>query len=130
MTQSIVGKYYYTLPINSYFLEAFLRNRVSDESGMMQLFFIKHCPAAGGTWSPLTLLWERTRLSQMKQKRQGYLLKLSVYLFLIQDRKEVRKVRNVTILINNPDILLGGRFCDIPDVDREKILRLNFLSQV
>lgn len=61
------------------------------------------------------------------KKRQRYLLNLSVYSFLIQVRKEVR---NVAILINNAGILLGERFCDTPDTDCEKTLRLNFLSQV
>ncbi|NXV28547.1 RDHE2 dehydrogenase, partial [Rissa tridactyla] len=48
--------------------------------------------------------------------------------------EQADKVRNevgdVTILINNAGILLGKKFCDIPDADFEKTLRVNFLSQV
>ncbi|NXE10866.1 RDHE2 dehydrogenase, partial [Lophotis ruficrista] len=54
------------------------------------------------------------------------------------NRKEVyeqadkvrKEVGDVTILINNAGILLGKKFCDIPDEDFEKTLRVNFLSQV
>lgn len=63
----------------------------------------------------------------MKHKRQDYLLKLSVYPFFIQVRKEVG---DVTLLINNAGILLGKKFCDILDADFEKTLRVNFLFQV
>ncbi|NXN37190.1 RDHE2 dehydrogenase, partial [Rhinoptilus africanus] len=48
--------------------------------------------------------------------------------------EQADKVRNevgdVTILINNAGILLGKKFCDIPDADFEKTLKINFLSQV
>jgi len=63
----------------------------------------------------------------MKHKRQGHLLKLSVYPFFIQIGKEVR---DVTILIYNAGILLGEKFCDISDADFEKTLGVYFLSQV
>ncbi|NXX80510.1 RDHE2 dehydrogenase, partial [Urocolius indicus] len=44
---------------------------------------------------------------------------------------KVRKdIGNVTILINNSGMLLGKKFCDIPDADFENTLRVNFLSQV
>ncbi|NXA13221.1 RDHE2 dehydrogenase, partial [Sapayoa aenigma] len=44
---------------------------------------------------------------------------------------KVRKeVGDVTILINNAGILIGKKFCDIPDADFEKTLRTNFFSQV
>ncbi|NXP22887.1 RDHE2 dehydrogenase, partial [Scytalopus superciliaris] len=41
-----------------------------------------------------------------------------------------KEVGDVTILINNAGILLGKKFCDIPDEDFEKTLRTNFFSQV
>ncbi|KAK4827659.1 hypothetical protein QYF61_020431, partial [Mycteria americana] len=41
-----------------------------------------------------------------------------------------KEVGDVTILINNAGILLGKKFCDVPDADFEKTLRVNFLSQV
>ncbi|NXV40527.1 RDHE2 dehydrogenase, partial [Uria aalge] len=48
--------------------------------------------------------------------------------------EQADKVRNevgdVTILINNAGTLLGKKFCDIPDADFEKTLKVNFLSQV
>ncbi|KFV01718.1 Short-chain dehydrogenase/reductase family 16C member 6, partial [Tauraco erythrolophus] len=47
-----------------------------------------------------------------------------------QADKVRREVGDVTILINNAGILLGKMFCDIPDADFEKTLRVNFLSQV
>ncbi|NXE18589.1 RDHE2 dehydrogenase, partial [Ardeotis kori] len=47
-----------------------------------------------------------------------------------QADKVRKEVGDVTILINNADILLGKKFCDIPDEDFEKTLRVNFLSQV
>ncbi|NXW42179.1 RDHE2 dehydrogenase, partial [Nyctiprogne leucopyga] len=44
---------------------------------------------------------------------------------------QVRKeVGDVTVLINNAGILLGKKFCDIPDADFEKTLKVNFLAQV
>ncbi|NXM73673.1 RDHE2 dehydrogenase, partial [Serilophus lunatus] len=44
---------------------------------------------------------------------------------------KVRKeVGDVTILVNNAGILIGKKFCDIPDADFEKTLRINFFSQV
>uniref|UniRef100_A0A8C0B907 Short chain dehydrogenase/reductase family 16C member 5 n=1 Tax=Buteo japonicus TaxID=224669 RepID=A0A8C0B907_9AVES len=71
---------------------------------------------------------ETGRLAQKNgHKRQEHLLKLSVYPFFIQVRKEVG---DVTLLINNAGILLGEKFCDILDADFEKTLRVNFLSQV
>ncbi|NXL45785.1 RDHE2 dehydrogenase, partial [Podilymbus podiceps] len=47
-----------------------------------------------------------------------------------QADKVRKEVGDVTILINNTGILLGKKFCDIPDADFEKTLRVNFLSQV
>ncbi|NXT48598.1 RDHE2 dehydrogenase, partial [Pluvianellus socialis] len=47
-----------------------------------------------------------------------------------QADKVRKEVGDVTILINNAGILLGKKFCDIPDADFEKTLRVNFLSQV
>ncbi|NXP11026.1 RDHE2 dehydrogenase, partial [Thinocorus orbignyianus] len=40
------------------------------------------------------------------------------------------EVGDVTLLINNAGILFGKKFCDIPDTDFEKTLKVNFLSQV
>lgn len=64
----------------------------------------------------------------MKHKRQGYLLKLSVYLFFFFQVK--KEVGDVTILINNAGILIGKKFCDLTDEDFEKTFRINFFSQV
>ncbi|NXV74306.1 S16C6 reductase, partial [Atlantisia rogersi] len=47
-----------------------------------------------------------------------------------QADKVRKEVGDVTILINNAGILLGKKFCDIPDADFEKTLRVNFFSQV
>ncbi|KAM7122958.1 LOW QUALITY PROTEIN: epidermal retinol dehydrogenase 2-like [Ciconia maguari] len=47
-----------------------------------------------------------------------------------QADKVRKEVGDVTILINNAGILLGKKFCDVPDADFEKTLRVNFLSQV
>ncbi|NWW88312.1 RDHE2 dehydrogenase, partial [Rhynochetos jubatus] len=48
-----------------------------------------------------------------------------------EQAEQVRKeVGDVTILINNAGILLGKKFCDIPDDDFEKTIRVNFLAQV
>lgn len=47
-----------------------------------------------------------------------------------QADKVRREVGDVTVLINNAGVLLGKKFCDIPDTDFEKTLRVNFLSQV
>ncbi|NWI33764.1 RDHE2 dehydrogenase, partial [Sula dactylatra] len=47
-----------------------------------------------------------------------------------QADKVRKEVGDVTILINNAGILLGGKFCDISDADFEKMLRVNFFSQV
>ncbi|KFW72778.1 Epidermal retinol dehydrogenase 2, partial [Pygoscelis adeliae] len=47
-----------------------------------------------------------------------------------QADKVRKEVGDVTILINNAGILLAKKFCDIPDADFEKTLRVNFLSQV
>ncbi|NWR89005.1 RDHE2 dehydrogenase, partial [Furnarius figulus] len=41
-----------------------------------------------------------------------------------------KEVGDVTILINNAGTVLGKKFCDIPDADFEKTLRVNFFSQV
>ncbi|KAM9574856.1 epidermal retinol dehydrogenase 2-like [Guaruba guarouba] len=47
-----------------------------------------------------------------------------------QADKVRKEVGDVTVLINNGGVLLGKKFCDIPDADFEKTLRVNFLSQV
>ncbi|KAM6103001.1 epidermal retinol dehydrogenase 2-like [Theristicus caerulescens] len=47
-----------------------------------------------------------------------------------QADKVRKEVGDVTILINNAGILVAKKFCDIPDADFEKTLRVNFLSQV
>ncbi|NWS56821.1 RDHE2 dehydrogenase, partial [Chunga burmeisteri] len=47
-----------------------------------------------------------------------------------QADKVRKEVGDVTILINNAGVLLGKKFCDIPDADFEKTLRVNFFSQV
>ncbi|KAM6282236.1 epidermal retinol dehydrogenase 2 [Porphyrio hochstetteri] len=47
-----------------------------------------------------------------------------------QADKVRKEVGDVTILINNAGIALGKKFCDIPDADFEKTLRVNFFSQV
>ncbi|KFR06237.1 Epidermal retinol dehydrogenase 2, partial [Nipponia nippon] len=47
-----------------------------------------------------------------------------------QADKVRKEVGDVTILINNAGILIGKKFCDTPDADFEKTLRVNFLSQV
>ncbi|XP_009287594.1 PREDICTED: epidermal retinol dehydrogenase 2 [Aptenodytes forsteri] len=47
-----------------------------------------------------------------------------------QADKVRKEVGDVTVLINNAGILLAKKFCDIPDADFEKTLRVNFLSQV
>ncbi|XP_009081032.1 PREDICTED: epidermal retinol dehydrogenase 2-like [Acanthisitta chloris] len=50
---------------------------------------------------------------------------------IYEQADKVRKeVGDVTILINNAGILIGEKFCDIPDADFEKTLRINFFSQV
>ncbi|NXC66502.1 RDHE2 dehydrogenase, partial [Anhinga anhinga] len=47
-----------------------------------------------------------------------------------QADKVRKEVGDVTILINNAGILLGEKFCDLSDADFEKMLRVNFFSQV
>ncbi|XP_005238290.1 epidermal retinol dehydrogenase 2-like [Falco biarmicus] len=47
-----------------------------------------------------------------------------------QADKVRKEVGDVTILINNAGILLGKKFCDVPDEDFEKSLKVNFFSQV
>ncbi|NXP53817.1 RDHE2 dehydrogenase, partial [Heliornis fulica] len=47
-----------------------------------------------------------------------------------QADKVRKEVGDVTILINNAGILLGKKFCDLPDEDFEKTLRVNFFSHV
>ncbi|XP_053823753.1 epidermal retinol dehydrogenase 2-like [Vidua chalybeata] len=47
-----------------------------------------------------------------------------------QADKVRREVGDVTILINNADILIGKKFCDLTDEDFEKTFRINFFSQV
>ncbi|NXG92529.1 RDHE2 dehydrogenase, partial [Stercorarius parasiticus] len=76
---------------------------------------------------------ETSRLAEKKGAKRVF-----AYHCDCSNREEVYeqadKVRNevgdVTILINNAGILLGKKFCDIPDVDFEKTLKVNFLSQV
>ncbi|XP_074941163.1 epidermal retinol dehydrogenase 2-like isoform X1 [Phalacrocorax aristotelis] len=47
-----------------------------------------------------------------------------------QADKVRKEVGDVTILINNAGMLLGEKFCDLSDADFEKMLRVNFFSQV
>ncbi|XP_053836927.1 epidermal retinol dehydrogenase 2-like [Vidua macroura] len=47
-----------------------------------------------------------------------------------QADKVRKEVGDVTILINNADILIGKKFCDLTDEDFEKTFRTNFFSQV
>ncbi|NWH91816.1 RDHE2 dehydrogenase, partial [Aegithalos caudatus] len=47
-----------------------------------------------------------------------------------QADKVRKEVGDVTILINNADILIGKKFCELTDEDFEKTFRINFFSQV
>ncbi|XP_009706347.1 PREDICTED: epidermal retinol dehydrogenase 2-like [Cariama cristata] len=76
---------------------------------------------------------ETSRLAQEKGAKRVF-----AYHCDCSNREEVydqadkvrKEVGDVTILINNAGLLLGKKFCDIPDADFEKTLRVNFLSQV
>ncbi|NXE79643.1 RDHE2 dehydrogenase, partial [Cochlearius cochlearius] len=76
---------------------------------------------------------ETTRLAQNNGANQvfAYHCDCSKREEVYQQADKVRKeVGDVTILINNAGILIGKKFCDIPDADFEKTLRVNFFSQV
>ncbi|KGL99479.1 Epidermal retinol dehydrogenase 2, partial [Charadrius vociferus] len=76
---------------------------------------------------------ETTRLAQKNGAKRvfAYHCDCSNREEVYEQADKVRKeVGDVTILINNAGILLGKKFCDIPDADFEKTLRVNFFSQV